>query len=391
MNRFLLVCLLWIGLSAAAQRPSFVYIQTEPAQPFVVSMGEQVFKSSHSGYLILSKLTDTVYAITVNFPTTQWPSQYFTLRVNHADKGYLLKDFGDKGWGLMDWQKLTTQFSQQPVSKNQPAGELKSDDDDFASLLAKASGDPSLIASKPVKPQESISIELPVLEAAKKEISITKELPKPKDTTVAELLVVVQSASAKDSLVKENTSTVSDSKPVQTIEQTSQRYIEQKQDSSKTVVYSQAVATSVVTRRAESSTTEGFGLVFVDTYANGNSDTIRLIIPNNTETKAISVTVALPVHCKELATDEHANEFKKQLTLAVIEQKMIAVAKQQLATRCYSTKQVRALSSLFITDQGKYDFLLEAWSSIADKENMISLSNVFVSKETADRFNELLQ
>jgi hypothetical protein len=355
MNRFFLIFLLWIGHAANAQRPSFVYIQTEPAQPFVVSMGEQVYKSSQSGYLILSKLTDTVYAITVNFPATQWPSQYFTLRVNHADKGYLLKDFGDKGWGLMDWQKLTTQFSQQPVSRNQPAGELKSEDDDFASLLAKASGDPSLMDSKPTKPQES----------APREVS--------------------QSASANDSLVKTKTSTVSDNKPVQRIEQTTQRYLEQKQDSSKTVVSSQPLSTSIVTRRAESSTTEGFGLVFVDTYTNGQTDTIRLIIPNKIE------SVALPSHCKELATEEQANEFKKQLTLAGNEQKMIAVAKQQLAVRCYSTVQIRALSSLFITEQGKYDFLLEAWSSLSDKENMVLLASVFSNKEMEVRFKELLQ
>jgi hypothetical protein len=357
MNRLFIICFfgLTLSLSAAAQRPSFVYIQAEPAQPFVVTMGEQVYKSSQSGYLILSKLTDTVYAITVSFPSTQWPSQYFTLRVNHADKGYLLKDFGDKGWGLMDWQKLTTQFSQQPVSKNQPAGELKSDDDDFASLLAKASGDPSLIASKPAKPQES----------------------SPKE--------VAQSASVNDSLVKTNTSTDSDSKPVQQIEQSTQQYIEQKQDSSKTIVSSQPISTSVVTRRAESSTTEGFGLVFVDTYANGQSDTIRLIIPNKTE------PVLLPSHCKELATEEHANEFRKQLTLTGSEQKMIAVAKQQLASRCYTTGQIRALSSLFTSDQGKYDFILEAWTSLADKENMLLLATVFSNKEMGDRFKELLQ
>ena len=36
---------------------------------------------------------------------------------------------------------------------------------------------------------------------------------------------------------------------------------------------------SVVTKRSESSTSEGFGLVFIDTYK-GVNDTIQLIIPN---------------------------------------------------------------------------------------------------------------
>lgn len=354
MNRFFIVCLFWMSLSASAQRPSFVYIQAEPAQPFVVTMEEQVYKSSQSGYLILSKLTDTAYAVTVSFPSTQWPSQYFTLQVNHADKGYLLKDFGDKGWGLMDWQKLTTQFSQPPVAKIQPADELKSDDDDFASLLAKASGDPSLVAPQKVNPKES----------------------SPKES-------VSQSTIVNDSLLKENKVNTSDSEPVLTMEEKT----EQKVESIQPVLPTQEVRlpVSVVTRRAESSTTEGFGLVFVDTYANGQSDTIRLIIPNKTQ------SIILPPHCKELATEEQAAEFKKQLSLAGAEQEMITIAKQQLPNRCYSTEQIRTMSSLFTTDQSKYDFLLEAWSFISDKENILSLSNVFVSKEMADRFKELLQ
>lgn len=324
MNRFFPLFLLFASNLSFAQRPSFVYIQTEPAQPFVVAIGEQVYKSSQSGYLILSKLTDTAYSITVNFPSTQWPSQYFTLQVNHTDKGYLLKDFGDKGWGLMDWQKLTTQYSQQPALKTIPTTEIKSSDDDFASLLAKASGDPSLIASKPTEK---------------------------KDTAVASV----------------------ETKPIE------------KPTQLLTTTLPQKVSSSVVTRRAESSTTEGFGLVYIDTYANGQSDTIRLIIPNKSE------KVAIPSHCKELATEEQVAEFKKLLSIAGTEQKMMTTAKLQLAERCYTTMQVRGLATVFITDQGKYDFLLEAWPSLSDKENMLSLSTVFTNKEMADRFKELLQ
>jgi hypothetical protein len=40
---------------------------------------------------------------------------------------------------------------------------------------------------------------------------------------------------------------------------------------------------SVVLRKSESSTTEGFGLVFIDNQ-NGAIDTIRLLIPNQRRT-----------------------------------------------------------------------------------------------------------
>ena len=352
MNRICLLVLLFAFNFSIAQRPSFVYIQTEPAQPFVVVLGEQVYKSSQSGYLILSKLTDTIYSITVNFPATQWPTQYFKLQVNHTDKGYLLKDFGDKGWGLMDWQKLTTQFSQQPTLKTIPGTESKLVDDDFASLLAKASGDPSLIASKPTAKKEEVDkATLRVDTISKKSEVVTTVVVEKKDTSVASF----------------------EPKPIE------------KKEPTLVNALSQTVSSSVVTRRAESSTTEGFGLVFVDTYANGQSDTIRLIIPNKTE------KVVMPSHCKEVATEEQAAEFKKQLLRLATEQKMMVAVKQLLSERCYSTIQIRELSTVFLTDQGKYDFLLEAWPSLSDKENMLSLSTVFTNKEMADRFKELLQ
>lgn len=335
-----------------AQRPSFVYIQTEPAQPFVVSIGEQVYKSSQSGYLILSKLTDTAYAITVSFPATQWPAQYFSLQVNHADKGYLLKDFGDKGWGLMDWQKLTTQFSRPPIENAIKTNEPTSQDDDFASLLAKASGDPSLILPK----------------------SVTKKESTIKDTVVVKEVVKIPTIAPPP---------VVDTKGTLAIATKAQ---EVKQEVKTVALTKQPIVTSVMTRRAESSTTEGFGLVFVDTYSNGQSDTIRLIIPNKIEKVEL-----LPAHCKEIATDEQVIDLRKQLINAGTELKMIAVAKQFLSMRCYSTAQIRGLSSHFLTDQGKYDFLLEAWSSLSDKENILTLTSVFSNKEMADRFKELLQ
>ena len=43
---------------------------------------------------------------------------------------------------------------------------------------------------------------------------------------------------------------------------------------------------SVVTKKFETSTTEGFGLVFIDEYTNGKKDTISIIIPELKEKAA---------------------------------------------------------------------------------------------------------
>src|ERR1700730_12280127 len=103
MNRFILCLLCSVAsLAGSSQKIYFVYLQTETAQPFYIKMNDKIHSSSASGYLILSKLNDSTYNFSVGFPENKWPEQAFSVRVNKKDHGYLLKNFGEKGWGLFD-------------------------------------------------------------------------------------------------------------------------------------------------------------------------------------------------------------------------------------------------------------------------------------------------
>jgi len=94
---------LWVSL-VSAQRRWFLYLQSEQEQPFFVKMNDQVYSASASGYLILSQLTDSSYTFGVGFPQARWPEQRFTIDIRQGDKGYLLKNLPEKGWGLFDLQ-----------------------------------------------------------------------------------------------------------------------------------------------------------------------------------------------------------------------------------------------------------------------------------------------
>ena len=87
---------LYTSLLLRAQRSNFVYIQSEPARLFSLIIKGDTLTSSKTGYLILSKLTDSAYQIAISFKEQTWPTQYFTLGVFQTDQGYLLKDYGDK-------------------------------------------------------------------------------------------------------------------------------------------------------------------------------------------------------------------------------------------------------------------------------------------------------
>src|SRR5437868_3815221 len=107
MKRFIVsVFLSLFVLTVSAQKVYFVYLQSEQGQPFFVKMNEKIYSSTASGYLILSKLRDSTYSFTVGFPDNRILEQKYSVTLNKKDHGYLLKDFGDKGWGLFDLQTL---------------------------------------------------------------------------------------------------------------------------------------------------------------------------------------------------------------------------------------------------------------------------------------------
>lgn len=113
-KRFLLAILFLLTgyLSFAqytVQSKYFVYLQTEPAQPFYIRINGQKIDANSSGYLILPQLKDGDYRLTVGFPDNKTPEMNFKFNVDSKDKGYLIKNFGAEGWSLFDLQTMAVQ------------------------------------------------------------------------------------------------------------------------------------------------------------------------------------------------------------------------------------------------------------------------------------------
>ena len=111
MNRFICSVVFILIVSVAfAQKVYFVYLESESQQPFFAKLRDKTYPSSASGYVILSNLRDSSYTITIGFPSDKWPEQQFTVPTRAKDRGFLLKNFGEKGWGLFDLQTLSIQM-----------------------------------------------------------------------------------------------------------------------------------------------------------------------------------------------------------------------------------------------------------------------------------------
>ena len=209
--------LFFCTLQTFSQQEYFVYLQTDNNQAFYIRINNNVYSSTSSGYLILSKLPDSTANVTTGFPKNVFPEQQFNIPVNHKDAGYLLKNFGDKGWGLFNLQTLAV------IMNSNPTGEKKSPEitgskknDAFSILLANAVNDTAVLytANKPPKPvappvpvvaeeKKKDTVSLAKEELPKKDsIALVKNLPEKKDSS---LVVKNTTKPKKDSLSSANT------------------------------------------------------------------------------------------------------------------------------------------------------------------------------------------
>jgi hypothetical protein len=401
MKNFLFGLLMLLNFSTAfSQKLYFVYLQSEPQQPFFIKMNERIHSSTSSGYLILSRLHDSSYVISIGFPQNKWPEQKFTIEMKSKDHGYSLKNFGEKGWGLYDMETMSIQMGMPANSNSTPKTETK-DVSVFTDILSKAANDPSL-KEKPVtikKEEKSVIPQPPV----------TKEEVRPSGDSA----IVKQGQ--EPGIKKEEPSVVIGKESPAT-----------KKEEEKKIAIEEKYKPSVVSKRSESSTEQGLILTYVDDYGYGKRDTVRIIIPNQKtnhagvresvkeEKKFLDIpandsvkisepeprsdkTVTLPVpadvknNCLSIASESDFLKLRKKMAGVTGDDAMVDEAKKIFKTKCFSTLQIKNLSALFLNDAGKYKFFDAAYTRVNDPDNFSSLSAEMKDDYYLNRFKAMLR
>ncbi len=422
MIRFILSSILLITFSASfSQKVYFIYLQSEPEQVFFVKMNESIHNSTSSGYLILSRLRDSSYTFNIGFPQNKWPVQKFIVDVKGKDHGYVLKNFGEKGWGLVDLQNMGVQMNLSTSSNATEKREQK-EVSEFTDILSKAANDPSL-KEKPIASQP---------------ISVKEDPVK----TVTEIPIVKNNEPGVDK--KEEQAIAKKEEPVVRKDDSATKAVEQpiaKKEENKNVP-AEEYKMSVVTKKSESSTSEGLGLTFIDDYRNGKKDTIRIFIPNpKTRTAEVkespkeelkfldissgnavkeedrsdtvkekdkedivkemdsTVTVVksqdLPGlnknNCSNVASESDFLKLRKNMASETSDDGMIEEAKKYFKSKCFTTEQVKNLSVLFLKDAGKYNFFDAAYTHVSDPGNFPSLTTELNDEYYINRFKAMLR
>lgn len=180
MNSFLLkssiVILLFAmnSICAFAQTSKFIYLQSENKEEFYVKLDKKVLNSSPAGYLIIPKLSDNTYPLTIGFYDAGMPEISTIVKIRDANLGFLLKNSADKGWALLNLQTM------QPlaIKKEFPSGREEKagpDIDEFSRILAEVVNEPSIAWAPVVKPDDIVVMQ-PVIKTAEKKIPVSPKI-----------------------------------------------------------------------------------------------------------------------------------------------------------------------------------------------------------------------
>lgn len=335
---FILSFTLLSGFAALAQQNHFIYLQSDNRQPFYVKLQTQVWSSTASGYLILSKLTEGKYDFKIGFPKNEWPEQTFTCTVGKKDLGYSIKNLS-KGWGLLNMQtgeiiSLSGKSPEQKAKLKEPVG------DDFSNLLANIVDDPAIRQSANEETIDNKTAEQPIAHNA------------------------VLKSNNLISKVGEN-----DNNAGRHI-----TYIDKEDQRTDTVqVFIPAALPGTARHPVETNAGD----------KQGSSRAAKVVV-----NKKASVTTN--VTCKKTATDNEVILLKKKMFGEQTAEDKIATAEKAFKSKCLTTAQVMTLAELFPGDAAKYKFFNAAYTYTADKEKYSTLKTQLKEERYLSLFNAML-
>ena len=397
-----------------AQQNHFIYIQTENKQPFYVRLSDKVLSSSSSGYIVISKLQNGDHDLLIGFPKNEWPQQKISVKVRNNDAGYILKNFDTKGWGLFNLQTMEVVMSVTNQSKSEPVTTIQSDG--FADVLSDVVNNPA-IKQKPVvketgkvkEPEKSLAevknepvpvknVETTVKEAKKEKVESKSVL---KILSILEAdgrsMVYVDTDYGKADTVrifipyKKIEMQVKDTAIKIIKEAVNAPIVKEVQEIKETKMEDQALVKKDMPEKEMPDST----LLKKDTVVNEllvekRKDPVKDLDANieNPEKKPV---LMINSDCKSMATDEDFLKLRKKMAAQKSDENMIVIARKTFVSKCFSTEQVKNLSSLFLKDEGCYNFFDAAYPHVNDTQNFQTLVSRLTDEYYINRFKAMIR
>jgi len=486
-----------------AQQEYFIFIQADNRQPFYAIVNNQTHSSSAGGNLIISRLKDTTYQITIGFPGNKYPEQVFPVAMNKKDKGFQLRLVGASEWNLFNWQSQQSIKSPSRQGSNQIAqGERKSDG--FAILMANVVNDSTVLYTSiaktepglPEKKEETrvdpgTGINENSTDVAKNSSAnevektvVVKETTKAPDTLSKitnktdshkiepkEAIIIapiekkgnpngenleVKTAKLDSGLVKSEqlSNQKTDAKKEEAAVGIAVAKNESKDSSEKKLDTTAAISSQApaAQKLIEYNTDHGKELIYLSNESKG-TDTVRVFISFEIEkdTNAVVKKVDTTTHdeieelrakldaaivvnqkekekekeiktqdtvklapvptttsnetakkpekkveminsdCKSLAVDSDVDKIRIKMLAENNVDDRIAAARKYFKTKCFYTKQIKSLSELFLSDEGRYRFFDAAFPFAIDTDNFKGLVSLLSDEYFVNRFKAMVR
>lgn len=110
-----------------------------------------------------------------------------------------------------------------------------------------------------------------------------------------------------------------------------------------------------------------------------------------------SIVVAAPKlvmvnsDCRAVATDNDLDKLRVKMLAETGVEERILLAKKAFKAKCYYTRQIKALSELFFTDESRYQFLDAAYPFVVDTDNFKSLVELLSDAYYINRFKAMVR
>lgn len=382
--------------SLSAQEKHFVFIQSENHQPFYVFLNGELYSSTAKGYLIIPKLTDGNYNFSIGFAKNAFPEQSFQYKIGKKDLGFNLKNFGEKGWGLFDLQSLQVVMAvtsnTNEVAKAISERTAPKEEDEPLISFTKKKRDIATVLVQTEVPTNRLTNQPEVKSEKPTDFEVKPDNAVAESTENNNIPADAQTALKHADIVK-----VSEIKEADGVHLTYAEVNGEKQDTINVIVPSDE-ALSKTENNSSSDTptkpdeseigraTEKDSVEFLDITTGSEKD----IKQGNVATEN-SITSITNSNCKNIATDEDYARLRRKMAMETTDEKMIKEAKKIYRNKCFTTSQIKRLSTLFLSDEGRYDFFNASYNSVADVSQYSTLESEFIDPAFVTRFKTLLQ
>ena len=206
----------------------------------------------------------------------------------------------------------------------------------------------------------------------------------------------VESAPDKKELVKENEGRES-ANPVQEVAESSAPVVKNRVES---------VSGAQVVRLYEETVAEGKRMLYVDNSGT-TRDSIDILIlkemPATSQEESLLAgsskdqkdeagsIVLTNSNCKQSASEQDIDRLRVQMLKQKSDDDRVFAARKLLRSRCMSAAQVRALSELFPTDEGRYMFFDAAYPFVSDSGNFKDLIQLLTDPYYINRFRAMVR